>query len=183
MDLTENNSRSNLADYRRMQELGLGSIALKNGLLDEAGIAFRVACRLDGNCSEAYSGLALVAQKKTDYKQAFEMYLTALKLDTDNLTALLGLFQTSCRMGSFARVIHYLRIYLEKHPGDTFVMFSLAALYIKDKKLAQARDILRKLLLLDPTNDDAEKLLEEVEHDLAKKDAEYAHEKAGLPGG
>jgi len=122
--------------------VGLGVVALQKNLLDDAEIAFRVACRLDANCAKAYAGLAMVAQQRADYKQAFEMYLKSLELDTDNLIALLGLFQTSCQMGSFSKVIHYLETYLNMHPGDTSVMFPLAALYMKDGKLEESKKIL-----------------------------------------
>ncbi len=149
--------------------VGLGVVALQKNLLDDAEIAFRVACRLDANCAKAYGGLAMVAQQKADYKQAFEMYLKCLELDTDNLTALLGLFQTSCRMGSFARVIYYLEVYLDMHPGDTSVMFSLAALYMKDNRFEQSKKILLDILTLDEGHKDAANLLEEVEHSLAQR--------------
>ena len=96
------------------------------------------------------------------------MYLKCLELDTDNLIALLGLFQTSCQMGSFAKVIHYLKLYLNMHPDDTSVMFPLAALYMKDGRLEQSKKILSKLLTLDPDNKNAADLLEEVEHGLTK---------------
>ncbi len=149
--------------------VGLGVVALQKNLLDDAEIAFRVACRLDVNCAKAYAGLAMVAQARGDYQQAFEMYLKCLELDTDNLTALLGLFQTSCQMGSFTKVIHYLEVYLDMHPGDTSVMFSLAALYMKDKRLEQSKKILLDILTFDSGNQDAANLLEEVEHMLAQK--------------
>ncbi|MHC4692171.1 MAG: tetratricopeptide repeat protein [Planctomycetota bacterium] len=148
--------------------VGLGVVALQQNLLEDAEIAFRVACRLDASCSKAWSGLAMVAQQRGDYKLAFEMYLKCLELDVDNLIALLGLFQTSCQMGSFAKVIHYLQLYLKMHPGDTSVMFPLAALYMKDNKLEQSQTILSEILTLDPENTDAANLLEEVEHGLAK---------------
>jgi tetratricopeptide (TPR) repeat protein len=150
--------------------VGLGVVALQAGKggLDDAEIAFRVACRLDANCSRAYAGQAMVAQQRADYKKAFDMYLKCLELDTDNLVALLGLFQTSCQMGSFAKVTYYLELYLNTHPGDTSVMFPLAALYMKDGKLEQAQKMLSELLNLDPGNDDAAGLLEEVEHCLAR---------------
>ena len=148
--------------------IGLGVIALQKNLFDDAEIAFRVACRLEPNCAQAYAGLAMVAQQRADYKQAFEMYLKCLQLDSDNLIAILGLFQTSCQMGSFAQVTHYLEIYLNMHPGDTSVMFPLAALYMKDGRLEQSRKILLDLLALDPDNNDAANLLEEVEHSLAQ---------------
>ena len=147
--------------------VGLGVVAMQQGLLDDAEIAFRVACRLDSACSRAYAGLAMVAQERADHRQAFDMYLKCLELDTDNLTALLGLFQTSCKMGSFAQVIHYLELYLDMHPGDGSVKFSLAALYVKEGRLAEAGTLLRGVLTLDPGNADAANLLEEVEHGLA----------------
>jgi tetratricopeptide (TPR) repeat protein len=148
--------------------VGLGVIALQKNLLDDAEIAFRVACRLDAKCAKACAGLAMVAQQRADYKKAFEMYLKCLELDTDNLTALLGLFQTSCQMGSFAKVIHYLEVYLNMHPGDTSVMFSLAALYMKDGRFEQSKKVLLDILTLDPANQDAVNLLEEVEHSLVQ---------------
>ena len=149
--------------------VGLGVVALQKNLLDDADITFRVACRLDPDCSKAYAGLAMVAQQKSDYKQAFDMYLKCLELNTDNLTALLGLFQTSCQMGSFEKVIHYLEVYLDMHPGDSSVMFALAALYMKDSRFEQSKNILLDILALDKSHKDAANLLEEVEHHLAQK--------------
>jgi len=148
--------------------VGLGTLALKHNRPDDAEVAFRVARRLDPACAKAYAGLAAVAQQKNDYKHAFEMYLKCLELDTDDLTALLGLFQTSLQMGSFEKVTHYLELYLNTHPADTSVMFTLAALYVKDHRLDDAANILDALLKLDPQNTDAAALLEEVEHALAQ---------------
>ena len=149
--------------------VGLGVVALQNNQLDDAEIAFRVACRLDANCAKAYAGLGLTAQQRTDYKQAFEMYLKSLELDTENLIALLGLFQASCQMGSFAQVTHYLEVYLNMHPGDTSVMFPLAALYMKDGRFEESKKVLLNVLTLDENHKDAANLLEEVEHSLAQE--------------
>ena len=149
--------------------VGLGVVALQQNQLDDAEIAFKVACRLDANCAKAYAGLGLTAQQRTDYKQAFEMYLKSLELDTENLIALLGLFQASCQMGSFAHVTHYLNVYLNMHPGDTSVMFPLAALYMKDGRFEESRKVLLDILTLDENHKDAANLLEEVEHSLAQK--------------
>jgi tetratricopeptide (TPR) repeat protein len=148
--------------------VGLGVVALQQELLNDAEIAFRVACRLDPASAKGYAGLAMVAQQKKEYPQAFELYMKSLELDSDNITALLGLFQTSCQMGSFAKVIHYLQVYLNMHPGDTSVMFSLAALYMKESQLEQSQEILHDILALNPANQEAANLLEEVEHSLAQ---------------
>ena len=176
---------TSVGDYKQAQEcyekaavlapdapepyVGLGVVALQNNQLDDAEIAFKVACRLDANYAKAYAGLGLTAQQRTDYKQAFEMYLKCLELDTDNLIALLGLFQASCQMGSFEKVTHYLEVYLKMHPGDTSVMFPLAALYMKDGRLEESKKVLLDILTLDQYHKDAVNLLEEVEHNLAQE--------------
>ena len=142
--------------------VGLGTIAVQTGRLAEAETAFRAALSTTPASAEAYEGLAMVAQHRKDFPAAFEMYLKCLDLDGDNLVALLGLFQTSCQMGSFAKIIHYLELYLDKHPGDTAVLFCLASLYARQGQLASARDSLLALLALEPDKNEAAELLEEV---------------------
>ena len=154
--------------------VGLGVLALQNDKLEDAEVAFRVACRLNTQCSRAYAGLAMVAQRRQDLKGAFGYYLKSLELDTDNLIALLGLFQISCEMGSFSQITRYLEFYLSAHPDDTSVMFSLAALYLKDGLLDESRTVLLSILTRDPLNTDAQDLLEEVEHDLAQTEQPLA---------
>lgn len=144
--------------------VGLGVAAIQKDQLDDAEIAFRVACRLDPNCARAYAGLAMIAQRRRDFPQAFDLYMKSLELDTDSITALLGMFQVSCEMGSFAKIIYYLEVYLRMHPGDTSVMFALAALYLKDGRPDQSKSVLLNLLALEPANRDAANLLEEVDH-------------------
>ncbi len=159
---------ANLAPDEPGPYVGLGVVALQENHFDDAEIAFRVARRLDAACAKAYAGLGMVAQQRTDYKQAFEMYLKCLERDQDNMIALLGLFQASCQMGSFAKVIHYLEVYLDMHPGDTSVMFPLAALYMKDGRFYNSRKVLSELLALDPSHEDAANLLEELEHNITR---------------
>ena len=149
--------------------IGLGVLALQNDDVVNAEAAFRVAVRLDGGSAKAWCGLGMVCQIRKHFAEAQEYYLRSLDKDCDNLTALLGLFQSSCQMGSFARVIHYLQLYLEMHPGDTAVMFCLATLYVKDGKLHEARKLLRDVLAFASDNSDAANLLEEVENKLSIK--------------
>ncbi len=144
--------------------VGLGVAAMQEGKLDDAEIAFRVACRLDPKCARAYAGLAMIAQQRRDFPKAFDLYMKSLELDTDDITALLGMFQVSCEMGSFAKIIYYLELYLQMHPGDTSVMFALAALYLKDGRPKLSKVTLLNLLALEPAHRDAANLLEEVNH-------------------
>jgi hypothetical protein len=47
-------------------------------------------------------------------------------------------------------------------------MFALAALYVKDGRLNESREILRDILALEPEHKDATNLLEEVEHGIVQ---------------
>jgi tetratricopeptide (TPR) repeat protein len=146
--------------------LGSGVIALQEDRIEDAEIAFRVALRLDGINSRAMAGLAMAAQRRNEHQSAFDWYLKSLELDSDNLTALLGLFQVSCQMGSFSRVIDYLQTYLQLHPGDTAVMFCLATLYQREKQYDLAKRLLQDILILEPEHKDARNLLEETQNRL-----------------
>jgi hypothetical protein len=55
------------------------------------------------------------------------------------------------------------------HPGDTAVMFSLAALYLKENQFAESKQTLLNILTLDPGNKDAADLLEEVQRGCAEE--------------
>ncbi|RKY11555.1 MAG: hypothetical protein DRP65_03910 [Planctomycetota bacterium] len=149
--------------------VGFGVIAMQTDTLDDAEAAFNVARRLDPACSKAYCGLAFICQQKGSHAEAFELYLKSLELNSDNLTALLGLFQSSCAMGSFSKVIHYLGVYLDANPGDTTVMFCLATLLLRDEQAQKAKCLLLKILELEPDNTDAMSFLEEAEHALIQK--------------
>jgi len=155
--------------------VGLATVYLQTGRLREAESTFRIAQRLRPNCAEALGGLAMVYQARRAYPSAFEMYLKCLELDSDNLVALLGLFQTSCRMGSFAMITQYLERYLRSHPGDTSVLFCLATLYARDNKLRQAREVLAELLRLQPQNAQWARLLASVEDLLAAEASKEAN--------
>jgi cytochrome c-type biogenesis protein CcmH/NrfG len=63
------------------------------------------------------------------------------------------------------------------HPDDTAVMFSLASLYIKEAEFEKAKQILRDLTRIQPGNEDAVNLLEEIDHNLAKLQKEKVSNK------
>lgn len=175
----------NMGDYDRAKEcfekaatidtdsaepyLGLGVVAIQQQNLTDAEISFKVAKRLNNRCAKAYCGLGMVYQQQQRFSDAFDNYLFSLEIDTDNMTALLGLFQASCKMGSFDKVIDYLKLYLKMHPNDSSVMFTLGSLYFKQRNLLSARQMLFAVLSLEPSNTDAANLLEEVEYEIKNK--------------
>ncbi len=152
-----------LAPARADAYLGLGTLAMRREQFDRARKFFQIAGDFQPDCSEAFAGLAMIHQQQTEYTEAFEMYLKCLELDTDNLVALLGLFQTSCEMENFSQIIYYLEIYLAGHRDDTSVLFCLASLYAKEGRLSDARQAVMKVLTLEPNKPEAVELLTELE--------------------
>jgi len=161
-----------LAPEKSGPAVGLGVVAIQTGRLDVAEQAFRGAIEIEPDCAEAHGGLAMVYQHRQDYARAFDTYLACLDKDADNLVALLGLFQTSCQMGSFAKVIHYLTVYLDRHPGDVSVLFCLATLYARDGRYREATETLQTILALEPNNAEAAGLLDNVRRKQAETGAE-----------
>jgi len=159
---------ASLAPDQAGPHVGLGVVAVQEELLADAEAAFNIACRLDSNCSKAYAGLAIVEQQRGNREQAFEMYLKCLDIDPENLTALHGLLQTCCHTGSYEKIIHRLEEYLNRHPGDTSLMFTLAALYMKEGRFEESKALLLDILSLDGDNADAANLLKEVQRSLVQ---------------
>lgn len=143
--------------------LGLGAAAIAFDDWHAARSAFEQARQADSSCCEAYVGLAIVHQQAQDFPRAFDNYLKCLELNSDNLTALLGLFQTSCQMGTFFKIIRFLEIFLAKHPDDAAVLFCLATLQARDGQFAQARQSILRVLRLEPGKSEAIRLLTQIE--------------------
>ena len=158
--------------------VGLGVLSMQAQRLDEAERAFRIALRMQPDCPEALRGLAAVYHSTGRYPQAFQTYLKCLHHDPDNLLALLGLFQSSREMGTFAQIIHFLEVYLDKHPEDPAVRFCLASLYAREGRLPEARADLETVLAAQPDNAEAARLLDEVRralHSAPSSHAEATH--------
>ena len=159
---------SALSPARAAPYVGLGAMALQAEQFARARQFFETASQLQADCSEAYSGLAIIHQKCRDYSAAFEMHLKCLELDTDNLVALLGLFQTSCEMGTFSKIIHYLEVYIDRNPTDTSVLFCLATLYAREGRLYEARRVTLEILAHEPGKTGAAQLLTQLNDTLAE---------------
>lgn len=159
-------SAIDLAPNRPEAYVALGNLAVQAEDFASAMEAFHKARLAEPACAEAYAGLALICQQRGDDSGAFDWYLKCLEQDADNLAALLGLFQASCRMGTFARIIGFLEIYLQRHSDDIAVLFCLSTLYARDGRLNQARSAIRKVLEIEPGKSEAQQLLYQIERNM-----------------
>ncbi|MFA6132748.1 MAG: tetratricopeptide repeat protein [Phycisphaerae bacterium] len=143
--------------------VSMGSLALREGKIDQARRLFERAVRAEPDNADAQAGMAMVHQQMRNYPAAFLAYMKCLELNSDNLMALLGLFQVSCQMGTFSHIIRYLEIYLLSHPDDTAVLFCLATLQAREGKLPQARQAVGRVLAQEPQKIEALELLGQIE--------------------
>lgn len=146
--------------------LGLGLLAVQANQLSVAEDALNRVLEIDPDCAQACAALAVTHQKGENHNAAFDMYLRALELDADNMLALLGLFQTSVKLGSFAKIIYYLELYLDCHEDDASVLFCLATLYGKEGRYEKARDLLRRVVAIEPGKAEAVALLSKLDNML-----------------
>jgi len=70
-------------------------------------------------------------------------------------------------MGTFAKIIHYLEVFLASHPDDSAVLFCLATLHARDGHYEKAGHSLRTVLRIEPDKIEAAQLLAQVTHSLA----------------
>jgi tetratricopeptide (TPR) repeat protein len=157
---------ASVAPLEAAPQLDLASLAIQGGRFREAKEHYQKAIALNPASSEAYGGFAVACHQLNECASAFEAYMKCLELDQDNLVALLGLFQTSRQMGTFAQITKYLEIYLHSHDDDTAVLFCLATLYARDSRFDLARQAVLKVLSIEPEKPDAMNLLRQVEKKL-----------------
>jgi Flp pilus assembly protein TadD len=157
---------ASVAPKEAQPHLDLGALAVREGKFRQAKEHYRQAIELTPSSAEAYGGYAVACHQLNEFSAAFEAYMKCLELDQDNLVALLGLFQTSCQMGTFAQITKYLEIYLQGHADDTAVLFCLATLYARDSRFTEARKTVLKVLSLEPDKPEAMKLLKQIEKKL-----------------
>lgn len=156
-----------LAPQESAPFIGLGAVAMQTHRPEEALRAFQTARSIDPQCEAAHVGSAMIHQDAGRFPQAFEMYLRSLEINSDNFMALLGLFQASCQMGTFAKIMHYLEQYLQKHPDDTAVLYCLATLQAREGQWIEAKESLLTVLASEPGKREAQELLDELEQRLA----------------
>ena len=154
---------SNLSPTQPKPKLAMGMIALRNNDNQNALAHLTAVVQLDHTSAEAYSGLAIVHHRTENFEAAFDSYMKCLELDADNLVALLGLFQMSIKMGTFSKIIHYLEVYLAKHPNDASVLFCLAILQARNKQYDLARRTVLKIIELEPNKKEAHELLRQLD--------------------
>ena len=144
--------------------LGLGSIELMKKNYAVADQYYRKALELNLDSDKAYLGLAVVRMEQGDHVRAFEEAKKALNLRIENQQALMVLIQNGHKTDRLDEVENYLEQYSSLHPANAEILFTLAGIKYKLGRRDDALQTARKILIFDPQNDAAVKLIEEIEN-------------------
>uniref|UniRef100_I2PXL7 Tetratricopeptide repeat protein n=1 Tax=Desulfovibrio sp. U5L TaxID=596152 RepID=I2PXL7_9BACT len=141
--------------------LGLATIAVQRGELDQAMTLYRKASTIEAD-DRSLSGMALIEMERGDAAEAFTHFKGALAKNPENLVALFGLVRLAHAEERIEEVLDYLKDYLSVDPAKHEVRFTLAGCLVSLGRHAEAGCELDAILVQDPRNDAARELAEEL---------------------
>lgn len=111
----------------------------------------------------ALSGLGLCAAHDKNYEDAWTMYSRSLSSNSENMRALLGLIETGYVLKRLPDVEGAIQNYLDAHPADIDMIYSLAGCCFAQGKIEQATSALQTLSLFAPNHKNALELRAMIE--------------------
>lgn len=129
--------------------LGLATIAVQRGDLDDALALYRKASDIEAN-DKALAGMGLVEMEKNAQTEAFEHFIQALAVNPSNQIAILGVIQAGHILGRIAEVIPHLDNALAIDPSKHDVRYSLAGCLANMERKDEAVAHLERILEHDP---------------------------------
>ncbi|MBX7138263.1 MAG: tetratricopeptide repeat protein [Oligoflexia bacterium] len=111
----------------------------------------------------ALAGLGLTAHVAGENHKAWDYYTQAVSANAENQRALLGLIEIGYQLGKLAEVETAIRSYLDMHPADLDLVYSLAGCFYAQGKYADAIGEINKILLFKPDHTRAIELKQMIE--------------------
>ena len=141
--------------------LGLATIAVQRGKLDDAMALYRKASSIEAD-DRSLSGMALIEMERGQSAEAFTHFKGALSKNPENLVALFGLVRLAHAEARIEEALPYLRDYLTVDPAKHEVRFTLAGCLVSLGRHAEAGAELETILSQDPRHSAAQELAEEL---------------------
>lgn len=118
--------------------LGLGTVLMETGQLEEAEKSLSRAVSLDRGLAEAWHNLALCLERQKRYDAARQAYTQALRIRPGALGDLMGLVQTSIDGRRYELAEHHLAEAEKLHGGNAELMYLRGVLLAARGDLANA---------------------------------------------
>lgn len=136
--------------------LGLATIAVQLGSLEEAAALYRKAVELAPS-DKAFAGLALVEMEKGAHHEAFDHFTEALKENPANMFAINGLVQEGYYLNRLEDVLPYLENAIALHDLES-LRYTLAGCLAALGRDGDAKGHLETLLDMNPGHENAQEL-------------------------
>jgi len=146
--------------------LGLGLLALHQNDTKKADINFNKSLENNPDNYKALCGLGMLRMNMADLDGAIDYFCRSLDVNPDNISACKFLLETSYKLEKFEKIEIHLNKYMEIHPANVNMRFALAGVQYKLGKLEDSIKNLECVLVLDPENESASKMIESVKSDL-----------------
>lgn len=136
--------------------LGLATIAVQLGSLDEAAGMYRRASELAPS-DKAFAGLALVEMEQGAHNEAFGHFIDALRQNPANMFAINGLVQEGYYLTRLEEVLPHLESAIALHDLES-LRYTLAGCLAALGRESDAKGHLETLLDMNPGHESAQEL-------------------------
>lgn len=138
-----------------------GEVLFSGGKLDEAMESFKKAIKVNSGFAMAYNNLGVVSLKNGTTKETLEYYNKALFYDPLNITFLKNLadYYYIVQKNTEKALQMYIKG-LSINPEDIEILMALGNISIENGQLESAKDFFKKVIEIDPYNNDARKILD-----------------------
>lgn len=155
--------------YAPKTYIGLGTVALTKQNYESAVIQFQKAVSLAPDDEMASLGLGLAFQGMGEFNEASNWVVKSLEMRPENTVALYTLVQIAHELHNYSEAEKALSRYMKQHPGDHNMLYTLGAIRFKAGMMDEALEIAKELLRLDPYNERAISLRDQVQRSLSSK--------------
>lgn len=143
--------------------LNLAEIATAQGDHGAAVGYYRNAIEADSTFAAAYSGLAIRYTASNNSDEAEALLRTGLRKSPDHPILQANMGSLLLRLGRTEEAIPHLERAVHWQPHVAAVRINLAVAYLRLQRLNAAQEQLRQVMVIDPTNETAKKLVEQLE--------------------
>jgi len=131
---------------------GKGALAAEDQRWDEARSYFEKAKALDPKYDVPLAGIAICEMSENRAEEAFALFKEAIRLNPENHRAIVGIIQLGYPLREYGTIEAAINAFLELHPVNIDMMYSLAGVYFAQDRLTDARAEVEKILLFEPQN-------------------------------
>ncbi len=132
-----------------------GGEYLEEGKLGLANVQYLNALKIDDANVTALSGLAKIAEKRSNYEQMFGLLQRITAIDPENVAVRLDLAKLQLLSGNTAASLDLVNGVIEAAPKNADALAIKAAVMFRLQNVAEAVDLAKQALAINPTSQEA----------------------------